>query len=105
VYRRKNKVKPQVGPRRDHLDDWMRSDTLLFEAGHRLARRLFECLQAERYSGAYNSIQHVIRQCMIEPRLGHPHNGVCPVVPCRWRCGPVLLEPRTCVAGRCQHTH
>jgi transposase len=66
VYRRKHQVEPQLGPWRDQLDDWLRNDGLLPKARRRTARRLFECLQAEGYGGAYDSIQRHVRQWKIE---------------------------------------
>jgi transposase len=69
VYRRKHQVEPQLGPWRDRLDEWLSSDALLPKARRRTARRLFECLQAEGYGGAYDSIQRHVRQWKIE--AGH----------------------------------
>lgn len=66
VYRRKHQVEPQLGPWREQLDGWLHSDALLPKARRRTARRLFECLQAEGYAGAYDSIQRHVRQWKIE---------------------------------------
>lgn len=66
VYRRKHQVEPQLGPWRDLLDDWLSRDVLLPKARRRTARRLFECLQAEGYGGAYDSIQRHVRQWKTE---------------------------------------
>jgi transposase len=66
VYRRRYQVEPQLGPWRDHLDGWLSNDALLPKPRRRTARRLFECLQAEGYGGAYDSIQRHVRQWKIE---------------------------------------
>ena len=66
VYKRKPQAGPQLGPWCGRLDEWLRSDGLLPKARQRTARRLFECLQAEGYAGAYDSVQRHVRQWKIE---------------------------------------
>ena len=66
VYKRKPQPGPQLGPWCGHLDEWLRGDGLLPKTRRRTARRLFECLQAEGYAGAYDSVQRHVRQWKIE---------------------------------------
>jgi transposase len=66
VYKRKPQAGPQLGPWCGRLDEWLRGDGLLPKARRRTARRLFECLQAEGYAGAYDSVQRHVRQWKIE---------------------------------------
>ena len=66
VYKRKPQPGPQLGPWCGRLDEWLRGDGFLPKARRRTARRLFECLQAEGYAGAYDSVQRHVRQWKIE---------------------------------------
>ena len=66
VYKRKPQAGPQLGPWCGRLDEWLRGDGLLPKTRRRTARRLFECLQAEGYAGAYDSVQRHVRQWKIE---------------------------------------
>ena len=66
AYKRKPQPGPQLGPWCGRLDEWLHGDGLLPKARRRTARRLFECLQAEGYAGAYDSVQRHVRQWKIE---------------------------------------
>ena len=66
VYRRKAQPKRQLGAWQQRLDEWLASDKVLPKPRRRSARRLFECLQAEGYRGAYDSIQRHVRQSKID---------------------------------------
>ena len=66
VYKRKPQPGPRLGPWCGCLDEWLRGDGLLPKARRRTARRLFECLQAEGYAGACDSVQRLVRQWKIE---------------------------------------
>ena len=70
VYKRKPQPGPQLGPWCGRLDEWLRGDGFLPKARRRTARRLFECLQAEGYAGAYDSVQRHVRQWKIEAGRG-----------------------------------
>lgn len=52
---------PRLGPFIDTLNAWLEHDSQLPKAQRRTARRLFECLQAEGYVGAYDSIQRHVK--------------------------------------------
>ncbi|WP_208854845.1 IS21 family transposase [Chromobacterium haemolyticum] len=52
---------PRLGAFMPTLNAWLELDSLLPKAQRRTARRLFECLQAEGYMGAYDSIQHHVK--------------------------------------------
>ena len=54
------------GPGCGRLDAWLRGDGLLPKARRRTVLRRFECLQAEGYAGAYDSVQRPVRQWKIE---------------------------------------
>jgi transposase len=66
VYKRKPQAGPQLGPWCGRLDEWLRGDGLLPKTRRQTALRLFECLQAEGYAGAYDSVQRHVRQWKIE---------------------------------------
>lgn len=57
VYLRQKQAQPQLGAFQARLTEWLEHDRALPKAQRRTARRLFECLQAEGYRGAYDSIQ------------------------------------------------
>lgn len=61
TYRRQHQPKPQLGAFQETLDQWLELDRTLPKTQRRTARRLFECLQAEGYRGAYDSIQRYVR--------------------------------------------
>ncbi|EEG09141.1 IS21 family transposase [Pseudogulbenkiania ferrooxidans] len=61
TYRRQRQPKPQLGAFQETLEQWLEFDRTLPKAQRRTARRLFECLQAEGYQGAYDSIQRYVR--------------------------------------------
>ena len=61
VYKRTPQPGPQLGPWCGRLDEWLRGDGLLPKARRRTVLRLFECLQAEGYAGAYDSVQRHVR--------------------------------------------
>lgn len=52
---------PRLGAFMDTLNAWLEHDRQLPKAQRRTARRLFECLQAEGYRGAYDSIQRHVK--------------------------------------------
>jgi len=56
-YRRRRQPEPKLGPFKDRLERWLEQDAGLPRKQRRTARRLFEGLQSEGYSGAYDSIQ------------------------------------------------
>ncbi|KMJ52776.1 hypothetical protein ACG97_11960 [Vogesella sp. EB] len=57
VYLRQKQAQPQLGAFQAQLTEWLERDRALPKVQRRTARRLFECLQAEGYRGAYDSIQ------------------------------------------------
>ena len=61
TYSRQRQPKPQLGAFQETLEQWLELDRTLPKAQRRTARRLFECLQAEGYRGAYDSIQRHVR--------------------------------------------
>lgn len=61
TYQRQRQPKPQLGAFQETLEQWLELDRTLPKAQRRTARRLFECLQAEGYRGAYDSIQRYVR--------------------------------------------
>ena len=61
TYQRQRQPKPQLGAFQATLEQWLELDRALPKAQRRTARRLFECLQAEGYRGAYDSIQRYVR--------------------------------------------
>lgn len=60
-YKRQKQDKPRLGPVQSKLEQWLEHDQALPKAQRRTARRLFECLQAEGYRGAYDSIQRYVK--------------------------------------------
>jgi len=60
-YQRQRQDKPRLGPFQTMLEQWLEHDYALPKAQRRTARRLFECLQAEGYRGAYDSIQRHVK--------------------------------------------
>lgn len=61
VYRRALQPRPKLGPFSGMLDQWLVHDAALPRAQRRTAQRLFECLQAEGYPGAYDSVQRHVK--------------------------------------------
>ena len=60
-YQRQHQPHPKLGSFLDTLTTWLEQDHHLPKAQRRTARRLFECLQAEGYAGAYDSIQRHVK--------------------------------------------
>ena len=60
-YQRQRQPRPQLGQWQQRLSDWLTADHHLPKRQRRTARRLFECLQAEGYTGAYDSVQRFVR--------------------------------------------
>ena len=62
IYRRAQQPTPMLGAFQERLENWLRTERLLAKAQRRIARRLFEGLQAEGYRGAYDSVQRFVRR-------------------------------------------
>lgn len=62
VYKRNHQPMPKLGAFQSKLEDWLNKEQRLPKKQRRTARRLFECLQAEGYQGAYDSIQRFVKQ-------------------------------------------
>ena len=60
-YQRQHQPHPRLGSFLNTLTTWLEQDNHLPKAQRRTARRLFECLQAEEYAGAYDSIQRHVK--------------------------------------------
>lgn len=61
AYQRQHQTKPRLGPFLETLTKWLEHDQLLPKRHRRSSRRLFECLQAEGYHGAYDSVQRHVK--------------------------------------------
>lgn len=61
-YHRSQQPEPKLGAFKDRLEQWLAHDAGLPRKQRRTARRLFEGLQSEGYSGAYDSVQRFVKQ-------------------------------------------
>jgi transposase len=66
VCQRKTQPLPKLGGFQDHLNRWLDVDSRLPRKERRTAQPLFECLQAEGYRGAYDSVQRFVRLWKLE---------------------------------------
>ena len=62
VYFRQHQPAPKLGEFQSVLESWLSTERHLPKAQRRSAQRLFECLQAEGYRGAYDSVQRFVKQ-------------------------------------------
>jgi len=62
LYKRESQPEPKLGSFKPLLINWLDVDYQLPKNQRRTAQRLFEGLVAEGYSGAYDSIQRVVKQ-------------------------------------------
>ena len=69
VYQRKTQPLPKLGGFQDHLKHWLDVDSRLPRKQRRTAQRLFECLQAEGYRGAYDSVQRFVKLWKVEHKI------------------------------------
>ncbi|MCD5327526.1 IS21 family transposase [Chromobacterium piscinae] len=72
---------PRLGAFIETLTQWLERDSHLPKAQRRTARRLLECLQAEGYAGAYDSIQrHVKARKASKPGTLTPKQAFVPLL-------------------------
>ena len=69
VYHRKTQTFPKLGDFQDRLEQWLELDSRLPKKQRRTAQRLFECLQAEGYRGAYDSVQRYVKHWKFEQKM------------------------------------
>jgi transcriptional regulator with XRE-family HTH domain len=62
VYRRSRQPAPKLGVFQSELEIWLEQDGQRPKKQRRSARRLFEDLQREGYTGAYDSIQRFVKE-------------------------------------------
>ncbi|MBN5380574.1 IS21 family transposase [Serratia marcescens] len=62
TYHRERQNRPQLGTFINQLEEWLTFDMGLPKSQRRTSRRLFECLQAEGYRGAYDSVQRHVKR-------------------------------------------
>lgn len=62
VYQREKQPMPKLGEFQSLLEGWLKTEQSLPKAQRRTAQRLFEGLQAEGYSGAYDSVQRYVKR-------------------------------------------
>ncbi|AEK58219.1 transposase [Acidithiobacillus caldus] len=60
-YNRRSSAKPQLGPQEAILQKWVETESHLPRKQRRTARRLFEDLRKEGYTGAYDSVQRWVK--------------------------------------------
>lgn len=68
VYQRQQPPKPKLGGHEEQLSLWLEHDGKCPRKGRRTARRLFEDLQREGYSGAYDSVQRFVKAWKTQKR-------------------------------------
>ena len=61
VYQRESQPAPKLGAFQAILENWLEQDSQRPRSQRRTARRLFEDLQREGYSGAYDSVQRFVK--------------------------------------------
>jgi len=61
-YARRSSAKPQLGPHEAILQQWVETESHLPRKQRRTARRLFEDLRKEGYTGAYDSVQRWVKR-------------------------------------------
>jgi len=69
-YHRQQTVAKQLGPYKERLEQWLSHDADLPRKQRRTAVRLYEGLQEEGYSGAYDSVQRYVKQWKTAHRSG-----------------------------------
>jgi transposase len=69
VYHRKIQTAPRLGDFQDRLKQWLELDSRLPKKQRRTAKRLFECLQAEGYWGAYDSVQRNVKHWKLKQKM------------------------------------
>ena len=68
-YTRRSSAKPQLGPHEAILQKWVETESHLPRKQRRTARRLFEDLRKEGYTGAYDSVQRWVKHWKV---VEHP---------------------------------
>jgi transposase len=61
-YKREQPASPKFGPFEAQLTQWLVEDAKLTRSRRRNGQRLYECLQAVGYEGAYDSVQRFVRR-------------------------------------------
>ena len=69
VYHRKIQTFPKLGDFQERLEQWLEIESRLPKKQRRTAQRLFECLQAEGYRGAYDSVQRYVKDWKLEQKI------------------------------------
>lgn len=67
-YVRRRQPQPKLGAFQGVLEEWLRTDSQRPKRERRTAKRLFEGLQREGYSGAYDSVQRFVKHWKAERR-------------------------------------
>lgn len=68
VYRRQTHYAPKLGEFKALLTKWLETEALLPKKQRRTAKRLFDGLVAEGYTGAYDSVQRFVKRWKAENR-------------------------------------
>ena len=79
-YRRHCQPKPKLGDYEQQLQHWLEQDAERPNRQRRTARRLFEDLQLEGYSGAYDSVQRYVKAWKETPRTPLTTEAFIPLV-------------------------
>jgi hypothetical protein len=58
-----------LGDFQERLKQWLEIEYRLPKKQRRTAQRLFECLQAEGYRGAYDSVQRYVKHWKLEQKM------------------------------------
>ena len=61
-YKREQTAAPKFDPFKAQLTQWLVEDSKLTRSRRRNGQRLYECLQAIGYAGAYDSVQRFVRR-------------------------------------------
>ncbi|MDD5266806.1 MAG: IS21 family transposase [Methylococcales bacterium] len=69
VYQRKIQTFPKLSEFQERLTLWLEMESRLPKKQRRTAQRLFECLQAEGYRGAYDSVQRYVKHWKLEQKI------------------------------------
>ena len=80
-YRRVRQPRPQLGPYREQLDEWLEADRKRPSRERRTAQRLYEALRIEGYAGAVDSVRRHVKQALAR------HGAVDAFIPQRFASG------------------
>ncbi len=61
TYQRQIQLSPKFGKYKELLENWLKAEAQLPRNQHRTAKRLYDGLVAEGYTGAYDSVQHFVK--------------------------------------------